>query len=661
MRERRSVWRVGPESTWTTVLPVAFIIISLVSLAVLPIVEERRTSRLRTEVTKECEPARNAASALQVGLSVELDKLMAYQVTRQPQYRTAYLLLVEQHGEAMKGLRRLTPRLSAEAGKALELLRVSSNRWHEEVESGGFLAPMPAEVFSTRLFERHPKYEAVIKSADALETAIQNSIDDRYQRIRDAERLNVTLTVVLTLLALTSALLVAGLGRQMRLLAREAMRRRRDAEREAADAKIARAAAEHEERRAAFIAGAAQELTVSLDLEQTTQRFARLVVPNLAESCVIDLVESGGGLRRAATAHRDRDRAEAMLAHVGEVAEDIPQALADILREREARLIGAPSPLIHYISREAASVPRSMLAVPLVSRGETIGVLLMTAPEGRVFTRDDADTAAHLARHGSLAVDNARLYEESQQAVRAREEVLAIVSHDLRNPLNAVMLGAQLLQMSDHIPAEDQEQVDAINVSARRMRALIDDLLDVTRLEGGKQLPIEPKAVEVETLFREAYELFKAQAATSSISIHYAIDDGVPRVRADRHRVMQVMSNLIGNALKFTAAGGVISFRADRHDSSHVLVTVADTGHGIPQQNLGKIFNPYWQAKRTARLGAGLGLPIAKGIVESHGGRIWVESTPEVGTKFFFTLPVASASDDAGEDTTRRAESAVRR
>src|SRR5260221_448163 len=149
-QERRSIWRVGPESTRTTVLPVAFIIISLVSLAALP-----------------------------------------------------------------------------------------------------------TEVFSTRLFERHPKYEDVVKSADALETAIQNAIDDRYHRIRDAERLNVTLTVVLTLLALTSALLVAGLGRQMRLLAREAMRRRRDAEREAADAKIARATAEREERRGGLIVRAA--------------------------------------------------------------------------------------------------------------------------------------------------------------------------------------------------------------------------------------------------------------------------------------------------------------------------------------------------------------------------------------------------------------------
>jgi signal transduction histidine kinase len=116
----------------------------------------------------------------------------------------------------------------------------------------------------------------------------------------------------------------------------------------------------------------------------------------------------------------------------------------------------------------------------------------------------------------------------------------------------------------------------------------------------------------------------------------------MPPVYADRHRVLQVLSNLIGNAMKFTPAGGMITYRAEQQ-RTEVLFTVADNGPGIPKENLGDIFNPYWQAKRTARLGAGLGLPIAKGIVESHGGRIWVESEPGKGTKFFFTLPVAQS------------------
>jgi signal transduction histidine kinase len=231
--------------------------------------------------------------------------------------------------------------------------------------------------------------------------------------------------------------------------------------------------------------------------------------------------------------------------------------------------------------------------------------------------------------------------------------VLAIVSHDLRSPLNAVMLAASLLQTSDRIAPEDREELEIIDISAKRMQRLIEDLLDVTRLEGGNRLPIEPAPLDVESLFGETYELFKSQAATSSITLQYQRDDGVPPVYADRHRVLQVLANLIGNAMKFTPPGGMIAYRAASQAAS-VLITVADNGPGIPKKNLGDIFNPYWQAKRTARLGAGLGLPIAKGIVESHGGRMWVESEPGKGTKFFFTLPVAVDAPSAATPATAR-------
>jgi signal transduction histidine kinase len=242
--------------------------------------------------------------------------------------------------------------------------------------------------------------------------------------------------------------------------------------------------------------------------------------------------------------------------------------------------------------------------------------------------------------------------------VRAREEMLAIVSHDLRNPLHAVMLSISMLQSAGKIADDDREQLEIIEISAKRMQRLIEDLLDVTRLEGGKQLPIEPAPLDVESLFAETHELFKSQAATNAITLQFNIAPGLKPVLADRHRVLQVISNLIGNAMKFTPAGGMITYRAEPQNANTVKITVADTGPGIPKENLGDIFNPYWQAKRTARLGAGLGLPIAKGIVESHGGRIWVESEPGAGTKFFFTLPVAQSVETS--DIERSEAPAVR-
>jgi signal transduction histidine kinase len=221
------------------------------------------------------------------------------------------------------------------------------------------------------------------------------------------------------------------------------------------------------------------------------------------------------------------------------------------------------------------------------------------------------------------------------------------------------MLGGSLLQTSKTLSEDDREHIDTIAVSAKRMNHLIADLLDVTRIEGGKRLPIEPTAVPVGEILGEAEDLFRAQASVASVSIEYEYDESMPPVYADRHRIMQVLSNLIGNSLKFTPPGGRITARAEVKNGE-VLFTVADTGPGVPKEHQRDIFSPYWQAKRTERLGAGLGLPIAKGIVEAHGGRIWVESDPGRGSRFYFTLPVATGEKPA-ERVTSAAGSEARR
>jgi len=637
--ERRSFWRVDPDSPWTTVMPVAFIIGSLLSLAVLPIIVGNHTARMRNEITRLAEPARRAANEMQLDLSAELDKVIAFQVTGQAEFRDDYRKLLNEQIRDYEVLRTLGPQLGDDVNRNLVALISETQRWHAGVTTGEFLQRLlPSEVFMTRLFERHPSYDRALHAAAGLQTAIQFAANDRLANIHNAERINTALTIILTLLALMSGLMVAGLGWQTRRLAREAVRRRKEAERDAGEAKIARAAAESEERRAAFLATAVQELTSSLDFDRTVATLGRLFVPNLAEACAIDLSNSDGTLCRRAVAHRDPAAEERMKARLNDVISNVPEALLRVMNEREGKIVGPASALTAFVT--GIDDAQSVIVLPLVSRGETLGVVTAAAPSGNVFTRDDLMLAAELARHGSLAIDNARLYLESQQALRAREEVLAIVSHDLRNPLNSITLATSLLQTSEAIPPEEREQLDIIDISAQRMRRLIEDLLDVTRLEGGKHLPIEPKAVEVEPLLLQTYELFKPQAATASISLHHATGQDVPPVWADHHRVLQVLSNLIGNALKFTPAGGMITFRADPQ-GQEVLFTVTDTGPGIPKEHLKDVFNPYWQAKRAERLGAGLGLPIAKGIVESHGGRLWVESEQGKGTKFFFTLPVA--------------------
>ncbi|HSP15574.1 MAG TPA: HAMP domain-containing sensor histidine kinase [Thermoanaerobaculia bacterium] len=649
--ERRSIWRIDPDSRWTTVLPVAFIIVSLLSLVVLPLVVSNHTRQMRVEISRLAEPARVEANQIQVDLAAEFDKIIAFQVTGQAQYREAYLNLVRHEELNRIALEHLAPQLDPGLVDDLRKLADASNGWHNGVGSGEFLArQLPQEIFTARLFEVHPSYEKSLVTASDLEIALQAAIEDRLRQIRTAESWNVSLTIILTLLALISAMLVAGLGRQMRLLAAEATRRRLDAEQQAAHALSARAAAEREELRAAFLASAAQELTASLDEQHAISTLARLVVPNLAQACMIDIAERDGSLRRTATAHRNPEIGAKLAAEIGQIRSDVPDMIARTMQERRARLVNS-------LVGEAAGPTGTMLLVPLVSRGQNLGIVIAVAPEGKPFRNDDLALFSELARNASLAIDNAHLYAESQQAVSAREEVLAIVSHDLRNPLNAVTLAASLLKMSETISADEREQIETIDLSAKRMSRLIEDLLDVTRLEGGKRLPIEPGPVEVSSLLEEAQELFKAQAAASSVTLQVCKSENVPPVYADRHRILQVLSNLIGNSLKFTPQGGVIIVAAEKRERE-VLFIESDTGPGIEKQHLGDIFSPYWQAKRAERLGAGLGLPIARGIVESHGGRIWVESEPGKGTRFLFTLPPAPAENEvataAGESRERR-------
>ncbi|HEX8152537.1 MAG TPA: GAF domain-containing protein, partial [Thermoanaerobaculia bacterium] len=426
-RDRRSIWRVGPESTWTTILPVVFIIASLISLVILPLAVSNHTKRMRREISRIAEPARRSANAIQISLASELDKIIAYQTTGQSQYRREYFELLRAEEANRKVLQQLAPQLDEELERTLAALFVEASRWHEGTRRNELVVrQLPNEVFLARMFEQHAAYEKALHAATEVELSIQDAIESRLEKIREAETLNVSLTIILTLLALTSALLVATLGRQMRLLANEATRRRQEAEREANESKLARAAAELEERRAAFLASAGQELATSLDYEETVRKLAHLIVPNLAELCVVDMVQEDGSLLRVAAAHRNPEDDLMLQPMVGTVRRDVPNALTQIMKSRDARLLGGTSGLFPYITGEEDG-RRTLMLIPLVSRGQTLGLIAAASPQARPFVADDLPLFVELARHASLAIDNARLYQDSQQAVRAREEVLAIV------------------------------------------------------------------------------------------------------------------------------------------------------------------------------------------------------------------------------------------
>ncbi len=234
--------------------------------------------------------------------------------------------------------------------------------------------------------------------------------------------------------------------------------------------------------------------------------------------------------------------------------------------------------------------------------------------------------------------------EELRLAVRSRDAVLGIVAHDLRNPLYGISLALDLLCRRVGGPERrNQRPIEAIRRQVARMNRLIQDLLDVARLDAGA-LTIRPDRVPADKLVLEAEESQRPIIAAASLDLRTDIQAGLPDLWADRDRLLQVFENLVGNAAKFTNPSGRVTIGAATREHD-ILFWVADTGAGIPAEHVEHLFDRFWQASRTDRRGAGLGLPIAKGIVEAHGGTMWVESHLGVGTTFYFTIPLARSTD----------------
>jgi CheY-like chemotaxis protein len=234
--------------------------------------------------------------------------------------------------------------------------------------------------------------------------------------------------------------------------------------------------------------------------------------------------------------------------------------------------------------------------------------------------------------------------EALRKAIHAREHMLAVVSHDLRNPLGTILMSIALLLKAAPGQARTgaRRHEEAIHRAAKTMDRLIGDLLDVATIEAG-QFTIEPRACPATALVRDALQAQEPLAAQKSLQLRAKADVGDVGVFCDRTRIQQVFSNLIGNAIKFTPEGGSITLRAEVV-SGEARFSLSDTGPGIAPDELPRIFDRFCRTNAPSHQGTGLGLSIAKGIIESHGGRIWVESTAGTGSTFFFTLPVSVES-----------------
>lgn len=394
-----------------------------------------------------------------------------------------------------------------------------------------------------------------------------------------------------------------------------------------------------------FLAEAGESLVGAIELGDVIEAATRTCVKGWADFCLLDLEIDAGDFRRVGFAHSDPERDAAYREPVLAAAEnaDLASAFTDggegepvAVDDDWLRRMGggrSDGPL-----RELC--PGYALTAPLRARGRVLGYLTFLREEAQPFGDVERPILRRYANKVALALDNARLYGELQESIGARERILAVVAHDLRNPLSAITGAAyNLLAMELPAPAK-RRQIELIGSAADRMTRLVEDLLDVAHLEEGA-LSVSPERQEAADVVEGAVSILASKTEERGITIDVDMPPDCPPLHVDPGRGSQILSNLLDNAIRFTPEGGTVKVRVAPEGSGLVRFEVLDQGPGIPEEELPLLFRRFWQSPSRPRRGrAGLGLSIARGLVELHGGAIGAESVAEGGTRFWFTLPV---------------------
>jgi PAS domain S-box-containing protein len=404
------------------------------------------------------------------------------------------------------------------------------------------------------------------------------------------------------------------------------------------------------ERVARFLADATSALNSSLDYEVALEAVAKLAVPALADCCTVHVTE-GGGLRLVAVAHVDPNTAAMAheLAHWYEAEADgagvTPRSLLTMKPELITEVTEDLLPRVALSSAHAAvlraMIVRSYVAAPLVARGRTLGAIhLMMGESERTFGPTDLPFVEDLGRRAASAVENARLYREAQEAARAREEFLAIASHELKTPLTALQLAVQQIlgaPPTDSGVRPGVSSLQRIERCTKRLIALADDLLDVT---SGRAVRMHLDLEDADLSQVVGDVIAGMQDVISRSGSDVCVASSGPTVgHWDRHRLDQVVTNLLTNALKF-GAKRPIAVTVDGTAERSVKLRVCDRGIGIPFEDQSRIFERFQRAVTHRQYGGfGLGLWLVRQLVEAHGGTIEVTSEPGAGTTFTVELP----------------------
>lgn len=569
-------------------LVLVFVTASVFALAFLPVWTARRVDRIDQGIEQTLERARELNTRFFRHQMQAMGLTQALAETAEPLARQRYLDSYRAHRDTVGVVHRELTEISKSIDRQLELevltLANRSDEWHMSFNPV-LRGEVSAADFQRNVTSEQMDYQAILEQVGIVEEQLSQRIAAARTRAEAAVSQQWSIGLFLVFLAVFSVLAVSYVARRTHFLTRESEIRRRaavDARREAD----------------AVLAGTGDGV-IGVDLD------GRCTFVNRAATEMLG--RSGPSLL-----------GKSIHAQVHGVREDGSPYPPDECPLMAALQLDRATPPIdeHFVRGDGSVFPVQVFSRPLVDGVDVRGAVLSF-------------------------VDMTEIREAERKlrsAIRVREEIVGIVSHDLRNPAGTVALAADLLLEVPLPPEKQREQLQVIKRQAKHMERMIRDLLDVTRIESGT-LPIHPGPEPLASLVNEALQDFNGLAGQKHITLGQEIDPGLPLVRADRNRILQVFSNLVGNAIKFTPEGGRVTLCASR-ENGEVVVSVVDTGKGIAPEDTGRIFGRFWQVgRKTDGTGVGLGLAIVKGIVEAHDGRVWVESEPGLGSSFRFTLP----------------------
>ncbi|HEX6127517.1 MAG TPA: PAS domain-containing sensor histidine kinase [Candidatus Limnocylindria bacterium] len=414
------------------------------------------------------------------------------------------------------------------------------------------------------------------------------------------------------------------------------------------------------ESRLQFLSEASAILGEAVDYQQTLRRVAEIAVPDLADWCVVDVLEWTRGITRVAVAHAD----QAKVAATQELWQRWPSdparsgAVYEMTQRRGPLLVDPVTPEMlraqaqdaeHLAFLESLDI-RSVLVVPLEARGEVLGAFTLVQSEsGRRFGRGDVEVAAELGRRAGAAIDVARLVWETHENARLRDEFIAVASHDMRTPLAAIRGYAQLAgRHVERSETPDREQLQRwlsdVDASVDRLAHLVSELLDATLVRADQSVPLHLEEVKLSAVAGEVLERHRPLSDRHSLVLLAPKDE--PTGHWDASRVARVLDNIVGNAVKFSPDGGEVVVRVG-YDGARASVEVSDQGIGIAASEREKIFNPMYRGGNAEHVaGTGLGLAGSRRLVELMGGTIQVESRIGHGSTFTVWLPLAPAGDE---------------